>query len=245
MVYSKAFFALQIRFAQRVSVLAGMPLPQALLGHTNLYVRLGLGRDFDANHPLWKDFLAGLPAAAADPEEAAAWTHNFWRTRGRLPETPGVVAHSGCFSYARAAGGLLRLHFENIDPPGQAPLGDGRLEARRAELRALLMQIHRSEPPDARLAGVSWLYNLPAYRRLFPASYLASASVAPARFRNMPLWGQFLDRAGGVRPAPAAEFLARLARQRDMTDLASCFPLQPLAVEAPVADFRRFHGIPG
>ncbi|MBS0220055.1 MAG: hypothetical protein JSR91_04855 [Proteobacteria bacterium] len=45
-----------------------------------------------------------------------------------------------------------------------------------------------------------------------------------------------------VRPA-AALFLDRLARQRSMDDLVQCFPLQPLAVEAPLSDFHAFHGV--
>jgi hypothetical protein len=239
--FSRSFFDLQIRFAQKVSALAGIPLEQALLGHTNLYIRLGLGRAFDANHPVWNDFLVGFQAA----QDRAGWTHHFFVSRGTPPETPGLVARSGCFSYARDICGRLRLHFENIDPPDRPPLGDERVAARQAELQKLFARSHRCEPENARLAGVSWLYNLPAYRRLFPQSYLASAAVAPDRFRNMPLWGQFLDRHGGVRPAPATEFLSRLARQRDMSNLASCFPLQALAVEAPLADFWLFHGIAG
>jgi hypothetical protein len=218
-----------------------MPLEQALLGYTNLYIRLGLGRAFDAKQPVWRDFLAGFEVA----QDRAAWTHHFFVSCGTPPETPRVIARSGCFSYAREPSGRLRLHFQNNDPSGRAPLGDERVEARQVELRDLFAQAQRREPENARLAGVSWLYNLPAYRRLFPPSYLASAAVASGRFRNMPLWGQFLDRHGDVRPAPAAEFLSRLARQRDMTDLASCFPLQPLAVEAPLMDFYRFHGIAG
>ena len=236
MTFSRAFFDLQIRFAQKVSVLAKTPLPDALLSHTNLYIRLGLGRTFDANHPIWKDFLAGFQAA----KETASWTHKFVVSQGLPPQPPG----SGCFSYARV-GDRLRLHFTNIEPPGEAPLSAARAEVRRAELKRLFAHALRAEPAATRLAGVSWLYNLPAYRRLFPASYLATATVAPDRFRNMPLWGQFLDRCGDVRAAPAAEFLTRLAAVSRMSDLASCFPLQPLAVEAPLTDFYRFHGIPG
>jgi hypothetical protein len=238
--FSRAFFDLQIRFARKVSQLAEVPLPDTLLSHTNLYIRLGLGRTFDANHPIWNDFLAGFQAA----KEPASWTHQFIVSQGLPPRTPGVAARSGCFSYARV-GDRLRLHFENIEPSGQAPLAVARSDARRAELKLLFAHAWRSEPADARLAGVSWLYNLPAYRRLFPASYLATARVAPDRFRNMPLWGQFLDRTGDVRAAPAAEFLTRLGRLGRTSDLAACFPLQPLAVEAPLTDFYHFHGIPG
>ncbi len=93
------------------------------------------------------------------------------------------------------------------------------------------------------MAGVSWLYNVPAYRRLFPQTYLATAKIAGQRFRNMPLWGQFLDRHGAVRANLAAVFLERLARLDSMEHPVECFPFQPLAVEAPLADFYAFHRI--
>jgi len=31
-----------------------------LLDYTNLYVRFGLGRDFDPAHPVWREYLSGL-----------------------------------------------------------------------------------------------------------------------------------------------------------------------------------------
>lgn len=51
MIYAKAFFDLQFQFAEKVAVLSGLPLAEALLKYTNFYVRFGLGRDFDRAHP--------------------------------------------------------------------------------------------------------------------------------------------------------------------------------------------------
>jgi hypothetical protein len=118
-----------------------------------------------------------------------------------------------------------------------------RAGARRDELRRLFKHVERTQQDVRQVAGVSWLYNLPAYRCLFPETYLASARVARARFRNMPLWGQFLDRHGGVKQAAAGVFRERLSRQDELDDVARCFPLQPLAVKSPVSDFYRFHGL--
>ncbi len=60
MIYAKAFFDLQFQFAEKVAVLSGLPLAEALLKYTNFYVRFGLGRDFDRAHPGWREYLAGL-----------------------------------------------------------------------------------------------------------------------------------------------------------------------------------------
>jgi hypothetical protein len=85
--------------------------------------------------------------------------------------------------------------------------------------------------------GASWLYNLEAYRRLFPASYVATARILPDRFRHMPLWGQFVNRHGAVREPVAREFRERLRRTTRVEELGACFPFQVLAVEAPAAAF--------
>lgn len=87
------------------------------------------------------------------------------------------------------------------------------------------------------------MYNLPAYRRLFPASYLATAQVIGQRFRYMPLWGQFLDRYGEVRKRTRRQFLERLDRQSSMDRLDLCFPFQVLSLEASATEFYDFYRI--
>ncbi|MEQ4207938.1 hypothetical protein [Actinopolymorpha sp. B9G3] len=237
MTYSKAFFDLQWRFAIRIASLSGLPLEQALLDCTNLYIRFGLGRDFDPRHPVWQAYLVGVESEA----DGGEWTYRFALSRPREVEVPALVGRFGCFGYAQLGDDRIRLRFHNAEPPGRSPLSRDRLPARHAELRALFRHVHAHAETSARVAGVSWLYNLAAYRRCFPAAYVETAKPAGPRFRNMPLWGQFLDRHGEVRPDAAATFLERLDRQADMRDIASCFPMQPLAVEAPVSVFYDFH----
>jgi hypothetical protein len=238
--YRKDFFDLQLRFARRVAELSGVPLEKAVLDYTNIYVRLAIDRRFNPGSAVWRDYVNGLSGAG----DAADWTYRFCLTR---PESaaPGIVATFGCFSYASDGEDRIRLHFENRDAGPGSPLGAARIEARHEELRELFAHVRRTCRTARRVAGTSWLYNLPAYRCLFPETYLASARIAGPRFRNMPLWGQFLDRHGTVRQSAAQILDDRLARQSGLDNLGACFPLQPLAVEAPVADFYRFHGLVG
>ena len=244
MVYSREFFGLQLHFAQRAAALSGVPLAHALLACTNLYIRFGLGRSFDAAEPTWQAYLAGVQNAANGHggQELLDWTFGFYQTRLRHDLPPSTVATVGCFSYARLGPEHLRLHFHNAQEGGDSPLGAGRRDRRVEELRALFAKVDQDEPAACRIAGTSWLYNLEAYRRLFPPSYLATAVTAEARLRHMPLWGQFLDRHGAVRQGVAVAFLHRLAGLRNADGLASCFPFQALALEAPVSAFRDFYG---
>jgi hypothetical protein len=238
-VYAKAFFDLQIQFAQTVSGLAGWPLPRVLLEYTNLYIRFGLGRDFDPAHPLWREYLAGL----GDASDGHEWTYRFYLRRPPVVMVPNLVATSGCFSYASLDDDRIRLHFHNTEPDNRAPLGIERQAQRLADLTALFARVKCAAPPRVRVVGASWLYNLEAYRRLFPKAYLATAHAIRGRFRHMPLWGQFVDRSGEVRPSVAREFLDRLARQSSLEGLERCFPLQVLGLEAPAREFYEFYGV--
>lgn len=237
--YSKGFFDLQIRFALTVASVIDVPLEQALLEYTNLYVRFGLGRAFDPGHPAWRRYVDGLGKAS----NISDWTYRFFLGQPQDTQPPLLVATFGCFSYARQDAGCIRIHFNNAEPLAISPLGMQRLAARLAELRLLFDHVRRTQQETVRVAGVSWLYNVHAYRRCFPEEYVASAKVAESRFRNMPLWGQFLDRHGAIREAVAQEFTRRLSGAMNIDALAHSFPLQALAVEAPIAQFYRFYGI--
>jgi hypothetical protein len=206
-----------------------------LLEYTNFYVRFGLGRDFDPAHPGWGEYLAGL----RDPNDHLEWTYRFYTKSGNVA-LPAVLGSFGCFSYAWLGCDCIRLHFQNAQADGHSPLGIERQGQRRADLAALFTHVKRTVRPTVRVVGASWLYNLEAYRRLFPASYLATARVIHGRFQRMPLWGQFVDRNGEINGSRAHQFLERLGRQSSLEGLDTCFPLQVLRVEAPVLEFYDF-----
>jgi hypothetical protein len=153
------------------------------------------------------------------------------------------VATFGCFSYARSGDDRIRLHFHNAETGGHSPLGIERRRKRTDELAALFEDVRRSQGQPLTVAGASWLYNLDAYRRLFPASYVATARVIGRRFQRMPLWGQFLDRYGEIREGMRRQFLERIEGQTSLDNLDQCFPFQVLSVEAPALEFYEFYGI--
>jgi hypothetical protein len=239
MRYSKEFFDLQIDFARAAVALIDMPIERALLDYTNIYVRFGLGRDFDQDHPTWRCYVDGLSQAA----DLCDWTYRFYLARTEASQPQSMVATFGCFSYAKQDAKCVRIHFQNIEPPMVSPLSIDRLPVRLAELRSLFDHVRRNQPEATRVAGTSWLYNLRAYQLCFPKGYMASAKVAKSRFRNMPLWGQFLDRNGFVRIDIAEDFLQRLSNVTNGPDLSLSFPLQALAVEPPIAQFYGLYGI--
>ena len=239
MIYAKPFFDLQCEFASRVSALTGWPLCRTLLEYTNVYIRFGLGRAFDPTHPDWREFVAGL-RDGSDPRE---WTYRFYLRRKDGMAAPRVVASFGCFSYGRLDGDRIRLHFHNTETDGRSPLTIDNRDRRLAELAMLFAHVKRGEHEPCRVVGASWLYNLDAYRRLFPEPYLATARPIHGRFRHMPLWGQFVDRDGELRENTARLFRDRLGQQSSVEGLDQCFPLQVLMLEAPARVFYDCYGV--
>lgn len=239
LTYAKAFFDLQLAFAEKVSALSGRSLAAAVLEYTNFYIRFGLGRDFDPAHPRWQEYLAGL----RDMEDPQEWTYHFYLTGPRNIVSPGLVATFGCFSYALLSRDRIRLHFHDAEDDGWSPLGMERRNRRLSELRALFTDVKQTLGQSVRVVGASWLYNVAAYRRLFPEPYLTTARVTQDRFRHMPLWGQFVDRYGDVREHMAYQFRERLGRQSTLERLDDCFPFRVLSLEAPALEFYDFYGV--
>ena len=79
MIYAKAFFDLQLQFTHKVTELSGLPFARVLFEYTNLYIRFGLGRDFNPAHTTWQAYLAGLQ----DTNDSREWTYRFYLTQIR------------------------------------------------------------------------------------------------------------------------------------------------------------------
>jgi hypothetical protein len=237
--YAKPFFDLQLRFAEKVAAISGLPLAHVLMEYTNLYIRFGLGREFQQDHPVWQEYLAGLQ----NTDDSGDWTYRFYLSRAESIPEPSVAATFGCFSYALLHGDRIRLHFRNAATEEHSSLSSACQLHRRGDLTALFSHAKQTLPQNIHVVGVSWLYNIVAYRRLFPASYIATASVLSNRFKYMPLWGQFLGRHGNIKESMARPFLARLEQQVSIERLQECFPFQVLTVEAALQDFYYFYGI--
>ena len=227
-IYSVEFFDLQLRFAAKVADLSGLPLTETVGSHTNIYVRLAMGPRLDCANPAWLEYISTL-AVARDP---AAWTYEVHLRRAQLPAGPEMAASVGCFSYAPFGPGRVRLHFRSGHQLSESPLSLANEHLRRRELATLLTQVVSSSP-NIHVVGASWLYNLRAYRRLFPEPYLGRLKPLEHPYQRMPLWGQFLHRDRTVRKEAAQGFHSQLARAVNLAALSSCFPLPVLSATVP------------
>ncbi len=111
------------------------------------------------------------------------------------------------------------------------------------ELRDMFSHI-RSKHSQARFVrGISWLYNLNAYKRLFPPDYTASA-VRPSfrlHLNGSSTWGQVLNYRQAVKPEVREALLANLP---ELTVHAPwrVFPLHALVATGSVLSFHEWYG---
>lgn len=227
-LYSVDFFALQLRFAAKVAELSGLSFAEAVGSYTNIYVRLGMGQQLDRSNPDWLCYVSALNTA----KDPAAWTHEVHRQRAYKPTGPKMAASMGCFSYAHLGPSHIRLHFNAGSQVSEAPLSVANARLRRHELATLMSQAVALDS-DVQVSGASWLYNLPSYRRLFPACYLSSLKPVAHPYQRMPLWGQFLNRDKTVRLDAAQYFNAHSDNATSLASLSSCFPNRVLATSVP------------
>jgi hypothetical protein len=226
-------------FAQAVAERTRRPLSDAALEVTNLHRRLGFGRVQDGvPAPPWRAFAEGLDAGPT-PAARLDWTVDAFARAAQSPPDPSGQAEFGCFSYEMMEDDqVVRIHFTNReDDPDQGPLVLAKVARRRAELAALFADVRARAPTARRVRGGSWLYNLEAYRRLFPEAYIASIRTPPtARLTGTSTWGQLLDFRGRVKPAARAALIANLPRL-DPAAPWTAFPLRALDVECEVEAF--------
>ena len=234
------YFGLQLRLAALMAAAKGLPLREAMDLYTNLRRRLGV---FEPDAPAWNDFLDGVDAARTEADRLA-WTMACFR---KAPDVraPNQVPF-GCFACEPPNDeGVLRIHFTNREigtEPG--PLSSTRIGYRLQELRAMFAFIHGEYPTGRRVLGGSWLYNLDAYRRLFPPEYGDSRRVpdGPVRLGGTSTWGQMVDHRGLVRPELHAQFLVNL-QTLDVDQPWLAFPLRALTATAPIEAFFKFYGV--
>ncbi|HSZ53641.1 MAG TPA: hypothetical protein VK801_18885 [Caulobacteraceae bacterium] len=238
------WFALQLRLAEALAARSGEPIGEAVGRLTNLHRQFGLGTLGEGPlAPLWSDYVARLEVLP-EGERRVSWTRDCFFRGPVSPRTPENL-YSGCFSCEPPdEEGAVKIHFSNEDSAdGVGPLSGRKTERRFAELRALFAQLRKQWPKARSVRGGSWLYNLDAYRRLFPEAY-GDSRTAPTsvRLNGTSSWGQLIDHSGQVKPDVARTFLANL-EQLNPERPWLVFPLRALATRAPIEPFYQFYDV--
>lgn len=243
---SPDYVDLQVRFAERVAEVSGQPLSETLLRFTNLHRRMGLGVPGQADlGETWLTMVAGIEEMPHEARVARIHAAAEPKGDGSAVLLPGRIQF-GCFACEPPnAEGMIRIHFGNRSTNGDVgPLHSSRIAERRKELATMFGWLVREYPRARRVDGGSWLYNIEAYRRLFPPDFAASRSTrnGPPYLHGMSSWGQFIDFRAQIRPQVRDAFIAALPKL-DMAAPHRVFPYQVLFTSAPFDVFRREYGV--
>jgi hypothetical protein len=242
MPYSRAFFALQLTFARQLSEKFHLPLAEAYYRYTTLTKSLHINGTED-----WHACMTALERAP----NALDWIYQRYLARREQEPEPApddtlFYGHPlfGCFYYIVRDSSIIRPHFVKNDLPGVRPLSQDRLMVRRAELQRMFTHIRHAVPQAQTVLGNSWMYNLEAYRRLYPPAYTASLPVSEVdEFEFLALWGQCYDYDWRIKDTIAQELLRRVDALTDLSQLRLCFPYQILRPQCPTEEFYDFYGI--
>ena len=241
-IYPKGFFEVQLAFARKVAKITQRPFENAVLRYTAMYRILGLDWSADPTNPTWQKYTQVLQQDAKEDAEA---TYQFYYAMSDSIPHMSDQPHWGCFAHDYLPDQhRVKIHFSNQDFTEYGALSHQRMDVRKAELKAMFTVIQQEHPDAETIVGSSWLYNLEAYKRLFPIEYGQSAKAAhPVPYLGRGLWGQFLNHEWQVNEHTAGVFLQRVEAATDMPQCDQSFPYQLLLPKAPISLFYRFYKI--
>lgn len=238
----RTFFETVLSVVKEMCRVSGESSKEILLSHTPFYKLFNIDLLFFPENSIWLEFLEGY-AKSVDPLE---YVYSYYLRRQDLPST--IEPKFGCFLYEVGVGGVIHPHFTPYHGDGVGPLDARNREQRMRELRSMFSHIKANELNIVEVAGRSWLYNIDAYRRLYPEPYVRSAYAVPSPHTerlvsHMCLWGQLLDSNGGIRQKVRNWILDKARKAQSIQEIMEAFPHRVLRVRCGIKEFYEFYGI--
>jgi len=197
MAYSEDYFGLQLGFAKKVAEITGNNLEDVIPEYTTFFKTFRIeGWDISPNNPIWKKFLDEYRQS----KDILNTIYNFYLEQIKIKGENNKKKLFGCFSYEYdEEKKSVSIHFRNVDTPEPGALSREKMGVRINELKEMFSDIKKVHPDTEEVTGSSWLYNIEAYKRLFPPGYMQNFRVVTDWFKSTAIWGQFLDSAGELK----------------------------------------------
>lgn len=254
----RAFYDLQYEFAKLMAERRGIPLSEAVEHYAPVIQNSTHYHDNGGN-------VTGPIEDLTDENMVErGWEMSVRRHErmggGPTPYHPEGGTRFGCHYYEYDEDTkTIRVHFFNAEfeeewvdgkDMSKGPLATEKIERRKHELTDMFRDIKARYPEAKYVRGGSSLYNLEAYRRLYPKTFeVGEVDYALERWSQGTLiWGQFL---GGNKKAKGeygfkqelAEGFLLKAKEVPIETLADALPNPPRTVRGNIQDFYDFYGI--
>lgn len=238
--FSRDYTRFQVSVARELAAKTGKPLTDML----NEYGTLLHAYSW-AGTP---DYIENADTLSDDGLAEAIYEREAARAAKEAPVAYQEGNRYGCFMYhAHEDGGRVDIHFSNAEFDETGPLAKDKIDRRLRELHDVFAAIRKNVPDAKEVRGNSWLYNLEAYKRLFPESYLADPKpdTDPNSIATGRTWGQFADDKLELKQELADRFLENIRKLDVVTPetVMAALPLRPLTVRGPIQDFYEKYGV--
>lgn len=254
--YPFEYFDAQVRFALKWSVLSGVPLTEVLQKKTALYRRV-TGRKYPYGDEIWNKLTVGLSDESLSPEIIATGMYDTYLDQPQQ-NNENTENHFGMFAFdyypandQTGEKNRIKVHFLPQKNKGdKSSLDIQFLDERRADIHRMFTYIHEKHPQAEEVIGGSWLYALNSYRDSFPPQFTVNMKrLVPPEFAYIPntvptmsftgdsVWGQFIDRNGGVRQYVYDVFIKNVLKSKTLEDLINSFPNFTYQPKVPISVF--------
>lgn len=241
MVFPKEFLEIQLLFAQKVSEIKQIPLGDALFTYTSLPIRFGMSfGQLAKDNPIWIKFTERLARQGTYVPIDIIFQYHLEQMKDASPMRPQF----GCFSYDSLDSEKgARIHFANNDDPEPGVLSEERIPIRMEELKNMFSEIKEQHPDFTFVISSSWLFNVGAFKRLFPDEFTTDLKVKANDYRSLGLWGQFIDKYGNVKKDLKELFIESMNKSATFEQLENSFPMKELKAEAELSLFYNYYQI--
>ncbi len=249
-LFPREYFELQFEFAKALQEKTGDNLFDIIKTRTSS-LRFGL---FVYEGYVCKGEKPGVSALSEEALTDFAYA-DYLKTDGEQEPAeyhPKESTRFGCFYYDKNdKDDSLRIHFVNAENDQTGPLDKDKINERKREIKDLLLDIKQQYPDKKEISGLSWLYNLEAYTRLFPDTYTAALRENKDQFqwaRGTTIWGQFLDNKMELKKDMVQELLRRVRNLEPGEELGAVFAegaplMSPLETRGRLQDFYEMYGV--
>lgn len=261
--YPFEYFDAQVHFAFQWANLSDEPLDNTLLRMTALYRRITDKKppkdgDVDVR---WKALL-DKTSVLKKVEDVSKAAYAIYLMQNHSVYSDPVYPknddkHFGYFSFDHYPPNELtgekdriKIHFINRNRGDKSGLDNSFLPQRQENLRRMFSRIRNLYPEAQNVIGGSWLYALPGYRDSFPPDFTQNMKrLVPKGFEHIPnsvsnmsfegnsVWGQFVNRKGGVRQQVYDKFIRSVTDAKNLDDLVNAFPNVPYQPKSHISVF--------